>query len=233
MCCSGFGTLADPSFDISELATGTLLSRGYQGEVYLTCSGAQRLVTKKAMGVFPVRIIREYMLRREYSIYQRLEGIAGVPRCFGLHDGKLLVLEYIESQSFRESGRPPKDRQRFFSEMLKIIQSLHQAGIAHADMKRKDNILINTSGSPYLIDFGAAVALRESGGFLNRFFFKQACRMDLNAWVKLKYRNRFDNLSEADRHFYQPTTMEKWARTMRPLWQAVTFRRWRKTRRNR
>ncbi len=209
-----------------------MISRGYQGEVYLIGSGSQRLIVKTAMGVWPVLMIRRLMLRREYSVYQRLDGIPGIPHCFGLRDEKHLMLEYIESESYREIGGPPEDRERFFAGLLEIVQSLHRAGVAHADMKRKNNILITESGQPYLIDFGAAYLRREHGGWLNRFLFEQASRMDLNAWVKLKYRNRFDELSDADRALYRPTTIEKLARALRPFWQMLTLRRWRKARRS-
>jgi len=225
--------LAAPSFDSAALAAGRLISRGYQGEVYLVGSGARRLIVKKAMGMLPLRMIRRRMLRREHAVYRRLAGIRGVPRCFGLYGDDCLVLEYVAGQSYRLAGKRLQDRERFFTELLEIIRSLHRAGIAHADMKRKQNILVSESGHPCLIDFGAAVVCGEGAGTFRRMMFHQASRIDLNAWVKLKYMNHPEQISAADRRLYRPTPTEIIARTVRRLWQAVTFRKWRHARRGR
>ena len=52
--------------------------------------------------------------------------------------------------------------------------------------------------------------------------------MDLNAWVKLKYRRRYDLLAPEDRQYYQPTALEDVARVVRRVWRKVTGRRLRK-----
>ena len=35
---------------------------------------------------------------------------------------------------------------------------------------------------------------RKNGAFLNRWLFRQACRIDLNAWIKHKYLGRYDQM---------------------------------------
>jgi hypothetical protein len=69
----------------SNQETGeNILSRGYQGYVYLYEDSMQRLIIKTPMGWGLGRLIRLWMLRNEYKAYTRLSGIQGVPRCFVL-----------------------------------------------------------------------------------------------------------------------------------------------------
>jgi hypothetical protein len=55
--------------------------------------------------------------------------------------------------------------------------------------------------------------------------------MDLNAWVKLKYRRRIDPeaerdvLSTEDAAIYRPLLIERIARAVRVPWQTITLRR--------
>ena len=222
-----------PGPAIRDRGPGKFLSRGYQGAVYLHGSGAQLRVVKQPMGGRLALRLRKAMLRREFTAYQRLAGILGVPRCFGLQDDGSLVLEYVAGEAYRESVPALRDRDRFFRELLSQILAVHAAGVAHADLKRRGNILVSPEGHPQLLDFGSAVRRKAGGGWWNRFLFRQACRMDLNAWVKLKYRGRYASITPEDAPYYQPTAIEGAARVIRRVWRKGTGRRWRKAWRQR
>lgn len=222
------GQSADP-----EGPPGRFISQGYQGAVFVVGDGAERVVVKQPMGGRIACRIRRAMLRREYAAYRRLTGIDGVPRCFGLREDGSLLLEFVEGEPFRESAHALQDRETFFSELLRIILAVHEAGVSHADLKRRGNILISPEGRPYLIDFGSAMMSREDGGIVNRALFRQTCRMDLNAWIKLKYRRRYDRISPADAVYYHPTAVEAVARVIRRVWRRLTGRRFRKAWRQR
>src|SRR5690606_12497916 len=147
------------------------LSEGYQGAVYLHEEGGRRVVVKRPMGG-PLAIrLRRAMLRRECRVYGRLGGVAGVPRCHGLRADGSLVLDYVEGEAFHEASASLRDRDAFFTELLGIIQALHEAGVAHADLKRRGNILIDKAGRPWLLDFGAAVLRVENGP--GRWLFRE------------------------------------------------------------
>ena len=209
------------------------LSRGYQGVVYLRDTGASRVVVKQPMGRGLALWLRRVMLRREYAAYQRLDGVSGVPRCFGVEGDGSLLLEFLEGEPYRETAAALHDRDRFFSELLHCILAVHAAGVAHADLKRRGNLLVSPDGHPILLDFGSAVLLGRRGRWLNRLLFRQICRMDLNAWVKLKYRRRYDLITAEDRGYYHPTRIEAMARVVRRLWRKLTGRQFRKARRRR
>ena len=211
----------------------TLLASGSQGAVYLAETPGGLVIVKKPLGRGLLRAARRAMLRREHVIYQRLPGIPGIPRCFGMQHGEELVLEFIDGQSLRKLNDKLADRERFFEALLELLLAIHRAGVAHGDLKRKDNILLGPGGQPYLIDFGTAVAAPPGAGLLRRFLFRQLCRMDFNAWIKLKYRGRTADISPADLPYYQPTLVEWLARVVRRAWRSVTFRHQRKARRAR
>ncbi|MEZ5565503.1 MAG: hypothetical protein R3F24_08265 [Gammaproteobacteria bacterium] len=204
------------------------LSRGYQGAVYVRGSGTDRRVVKQPMGGRLARWLRKAMLRREYAAYRRLEGIPGIPRCFGLDADGSLILEYVQGEVYRETSRSLHDRPHFFALFLRQILALHAAGVAHADLKRRGNLLISQDSEPILLDFGSAVLRQKNGGPWNRFLFRQVCRMDLNAWIKLKYHRRYDQITPDDLQYYRPTVVEAIARVVRRIWRKLTGRHYRK-----
>ena len=186
-----------------------ILNHGYQGHVYLYESNGRKLIIKAPTGWGLGWYIRRAMLRREYKVYSKLTGVDGVPRCYGLLDGSYLVLEFIDGVQFPDAEI--KDRTLFFKSFLKVIQDLHSAGVAHADLKKKDNLLVMDGQNLYVIDFGAAIMKKR--GFLpfSRYLYNLGKKFDFNAWVKLKYKGKFKNMEEDDIKYYDRTNVEKFA----------------------
>ena len=187
-----------------------------------------RILVKRARGRGLAAGARAAMIRREYDMYRRLSGVSGVPRCYGLVDGDQLVLEWIEGESLRDRPASEAERDSFFQKLLQVIRDMHRAGVAHADLKRRDNVLQTPNGEPYVIDFGAAVSLDENSGPIARWIFQAVVQMDLNAWVKLKYRSHLDQMTDAERALYRPTTIENTARAVRRFWRTITARQFRR-----
>jgi predicted Ser/Thr protein kinase len=199
----------------------TLLSSGYQGTVYLLEENGRRYVVKRPSGTLLSGWARRAMLRREYAAYRRLEGIPGVPACFGLGPDGELKLEFVDGESLRHAGYALPDKTAFFARFFELVQAIHAAGVAHADMKRKDNILVDDAGQPWLIDFGSAVLANADG---RGWAFRQACRMDLNAWFKIKYQFLPGEPDASDLVHFRPTRVERWARAVRRAWRKLTRR---------
>jgi predicted Ser/Thr protein kinase len=196
-----------------------ILAQGYQGQVYLFRNERHRLVIKAASGSGALRWLRTRMLAHEYRIYQRLQDFPGCPPCHGLLRGCYLVLGYVEGTPLRSATID--DRGLFYSRLFDMIRELHARGIAHSDMKRKDNLLVVNGCQPCLIDFGAAVLRKPGIAPLNHFLFRTAVHFDYNAWIKLKYNNRLDEVSDADRRYYQRTWVEKTARRVKRVYKRV------------
>jgi serine/threonine protein kinase len=214
-----------------DAETGRELGSGYQASAHLYRTSAGDVVVKQPHRGGPLGALWRALLRREHAVYERLDGIAGIPRSFGLIDGEYLALELIAGPSLREHEAQLADRNAFFAMLLTTIKAMHVAGVAHGDLKRKDNIIVGPGERPYLIDFGIAVRRSARSGLFNRLVFARLKQMDLNAWVKLKYGRRIDPeterdvLSAEDAAIYRPLLIERLARAVRVPWQVITLRR--------
>jgi len=210
---------------------GRELGSGYQASVNAYRTSAGDIVVKKPHRGGPLGGLWRSLLKREQAVYERLAGIAGIPRSFGLIGDEYLALELIAGPSLREHEARLTDRDAFFARLLTTIEAMHAAGVAHGDLKRKDNIIVGHGERPYLIDFGIAVRRSPTNGLFNRLVFERLRQMDLNAWVKLKYGRRIDPeterdvLSPEDAAIYRPLLIERLARAVRVPWQTITLRR--------
>jgi predicted Ser/Thr protein kinase len=208
---------------------GRVLGRGYQATVELYSTRAGDAVVKTAHRTGPFAPLYRYLLRREHAVYEKLAGVPGVPRTYGLIDGEHLALEYIAGPSLRAHERELADRAGFFAALLETLRAMHAAGVAHADLKRKDNIIVGPGERPWLIDFG--IAARRGTSRLSRVWFEHSVQGDYNAWIKLKYGRRIEPaeaagvLSAEDAALFRPLWTERIARAIRVPWQTITLRR--------
>jgi RIO-like serine/threonine protein kinase len=170
-----------------------VVARSNQGMVRRLHHAGRTLAVKSAVGDGLVGAVNRLALRREFRAYRRLQGVRGVPHCHGLVDGRWLVLDFVEAAPFRDAAAAPE----FFAALLGTLRAMHERGVAHGDLKRKANLMVDCSGGPILIDFGAAVIRREGRHPLNRRLFEFMRQTDLNAWVKLKY-GGYENVADDD-----------------------------------
>lgn len=186
------------------LARADVLARSNQGVVYRLSVEGRELAVKSAAGNGPLLAINRHALKREFMAYRRLDGITGIPTCRGLVDDRFLVLDFIDARPFRDAevGRD------FFDRLLQTVQAMHTRGVAHGDLKRKSNLMVDPQGRPVVLDFGAATLLRQGRHPLNRKLFEFMRQTDLNAWVKLKY-GGYEGVSEADRAVLRRSWLER------------------------
>ena len=198
----------------SSLASGSnILATSNQGIVLLYEGEGRKLVIKSAMGRGPVRRARQATLEREYEAYRRLQGVKGVPACYGFLSGRYLVMEFIDGTPYREATW--QDRDQWFAELLEVIQAFHARGVSHGDLKSKTNMIVGADQKPYIIDFGTTFVHRDGFHPVNNYLFEYGKRLDINAWVKHKYHGRYRNASEADRKLLNYSKLEYIVRKLR------------------
>jgi predicted Ser/Thr protein kinase len=99
-------------------------------------------------------------LRREARAYAQLQGIPGIPECFGLAGRDRLFIEYISGRllgNFERGDVAPA----VFDRLDAIVQGAHARGVALVDL-HSSNIIISDSGDVFLIDFANALFARDS-----------------------------------------------------------------------
>lgn len=95
---------------------------------------------------------------RVMAAFQHLEGIVWVRDFFYANCTAYIIMEYVEGQNVKEcvEKNGKMNVKTVFSIMQPILQSLeqiHQKGLIHRDVS-PENIIINSEGKAYLIDFG-------------------------------------------------------------------------------
>ena len=195
-----------------QIGTHPAYAGGYQGQIYRYDTRDRQLVIKVANGRGPARWLRQWMLAREARVYERLSGFRGAPHFHGLLQGRYLVLEYVEGARMHRKNVTQPDV--FFPTLLDYIKELHRRGVAHADLKRKDNLIVVDGRTPYLIDFGAAIVHKPGWHPLNHMLFDLARQFDHNAWVKLKHRY-VERAPVEDLVYFRMTRIERIARVIK------------------
>jgi len=212
-----------------------VLGSGYQAVVRRFSTPAGEVVVKSPHPGALLGRVGRIAIRREHAVYERLAGIPGTPRAFGLAGGEHLVLEHVAGRSLREREQSLADREGFYARLLGTVHAMHAAGVSHCDLKRKDNVIVGMNDIPYIVDFG--IARLGGRSWLGKRLFELGRQMDLNAWIKLKHGRRPEALPPEDAALYRPLWVERVARWIRIPWQKLTLRRprqrWRRRRRER
>jgi serine/threonine protein kinase len=191
----------------SIASKSNILAAGYQGQILHYEDTGNDLLIKVPHGQGLARKFHLKMLRHEYEVYKKLGDFAGAPTCYGLIDDQYLVLEYVEGRTIRK--KRPLDEEEFHARLFDYIKAMHAKGVAHMDLKRKDNLLVKADETPCLLDFGAAVINKQGFHPLNHYHYQLAKQFDFNAWIKHKYHDRSPNeISMTDRKYYKVTWIE-------------------------
>jgi serine/threonine protein kinase len=193
-----------------------ILAAGYQGKTLEYRDADYHLVIKVPHGKGLRRYMHTLMLRHEHKVYQQLDDVKAVPKCFGMIANTYLVLEYVNASPIR--NRRPENTEKYFKLLLQSIRTLHAHRVAHMDLKKKDNLLVTVDDTPCIIDLGAAVIYRPGLHPFNHFRYALAKRFDINAWVKHKYHNNEQNMSAEDRALYQRTFIERLAKSLKSIY---------------
>jgi RIO-like serine/threonine protein kinase len=172
---------------------------GSRPDVRLIEHKSQRMVLKDySGGNTTLKALGLMLLWREQAAYQRLEGMEGVPRCYGRLDPYTLVTQYVDAC---QSSDVPTEllTEDLFVRLRLLVDAMHARGVVHGDLKRLDNILISADGTPYLIDFSAAFwnGSNPAAAFIMPYLIDD----DIRAVYKLKFRRVPELLTPAEEVF--------------------------------
>lgn len=199
--------------EASLSAEKNILARSNQGTILHFDGDDHEVLVKCPMGRGLALIARRRTLMREYRAYQRMQGLSGIPRCFGLVGDHFLAIEYVKGVPYREANWT--DRDAWFEEFLSVLRSIHARGVSHGDLKSKSNILVTNDEKVCVLDFGTAFLLKPGFHPVNNALFSLGRKMDLNAWVKHKYHGNYDAASDEDRAILDYSWIERMVRRVR------------------
>jgi tRNA A-37 threonylcarbamoyl transferase component Bud32 len=132
------------------------------------------------------RWIGRLQIRRETRALARLRGISGIPACLGEVAPCGLLLERVKGEPISEwRGERPEEFEAMFQRLKALVAAIHDRGVAHLDLRKRDNILIAAPGTPSIIDFNASVRFAR-GGLLARLLFPMFRAIDRAALLKWK-----------------------------------------------
>ena len=110
----------------------------------------------------PMTWLGRRLAARERAMLQRLAGVRGIPaECGPVSSAGRLLKNAVAHTCI--PGRPlaPHDwpGDRFFEELVTLLQETHARGIAYVDLHKRENIVRGDDGRPYLIDFQVCFGL--------------------------------------------------------------------------
>lgn len=128
---------------------------------------------QQAVGPVPMRWLGWLLAAREQSFHRRLHDVEGVPAALGpvRVSGRVLphavAREFIAGHALREGEHVSDD---FFIRFRRMLAEVHARGVAHVDLHKRENILVDETGRPYLIDFQISFALPRRAGMVTTLF---------------------------------------------------------------
>lgn len=152
----------------------------------LSCDGLQVILKDFGDKNLFVRWLGRHQMRREMRALALLESVTGIPSFLGELAPCGILLELVKGEPISQwRGARPEDIESMFRRLGDLVAAIHAQGVAHLDLRKRDNILIAADGTPSIIDFNASIRFTP-GGLIARLFFPMFRAVDRAALLKWK-----------------------------------------------
>ncbi|HAY46362.1 MAG TPA: hypothetical protein DCY55_08775 [Gammaproteobacteria bacterium] len=194
-------TIADFSLDeLREHAVDVFRKgRGTRPDVLLVEVAGVRAVLKdqNACDRWFAMFVGPLLAWREARALGRLKGVSGIPELLARPDSRSILIEFVDAVEAK-SYPHMDDWRTWFDKLERLIQTMHEAGIAHGDLRSPGNILIDSNAEPVLVDFVAASGEGSRWNFIANSVYRGLCAVDESAVLKLKSRVAPDLLPDPE-----------------------------------
>jgi len=188
--------LKDDFFSLNILYTNT------RNESYVL-----KLSDFRFVGGWMLRPLARWISNREYTIYQMVADIPGVPVLGPRYGNRGYFHLFIEGKTLHEIERQIIEQYQvpaghpvfatagailspdFFDQLKTIVDEVHRRRIFYVDLNKRGNIICSTEGKPYLIDFQICVHIPIRKGWLESLtekIFQRLTQEDLYHLYKHK-----------------------------------------------
>jgi tRNA A-37 threonylcarbamoyl transferase component Bud32 len=162
----------------------------FKADIKRLSFGGEDAILKDFSGKsWPVRLLGRRQVAQEVRALRRLQGIPGIPHCYGEAErGAAVLMERMDGDWItRFCDARPADAPAVFDRLERLLAAIHARGVAHIDLRKRDNILVQVDGSPCIIDFNASFCF-EPATLGARLLFPLLRRIDDSAVLKWKSR---------------------------------------------
>ena len=187
---------ADPRMTVTVLKHGPW----FKADILRVAHDGREAILKDFSGKSSLmRWFGRRQLLRERRALARLQGIPGVPIDLGEVPPCGLLMEPMEGEAItRWRRRSLEEVMPMVERLVRLVDQIHERGVAHLDLRKRDNILVGPDGTPSIIDFNASVCF-EPGSLRARLVFPLLRRIDRAAVIKWKVHLLPDRLTPAER----------------------------------
>jgi hypothetical protein len=110
----------------------------------------------------PMAWLGQRLAARERHFHTRLAGVVGIPAHLGPVSVNGSVLPHAFARQFIEGhvlDRHQRVDDDFFPRFAALLAAVHARDVAHVDLHKRENVLVDLSGRPWLIDFQISFSL--------------------------------------------------------------------------
>jgi hypothetical protein len=181
-----------------------------------------RIVRDTAAARLGLRWLARWLARNEARALSLLDGLDGVPRALPAASARF-QRSYIAGRTMLQAR--PRDP-GYFRAARRLLAAIHRIGVAHNDLAKEANWLVDEAGRPALVDF----QLAWRGSRRSRSF-RLLAREDLRHLLKHKRTYCPERLTPSEcRLLARPSWLRRaWFASGKPVYRFVTRRllRWR------
>lgn len=189
------------------------------GAIFLDeCARGSRIVRDPGRATRGLRWVSRLVAGNERRALRRLAGLAGLPELLEEGDGGAHQRSFIRGREMREGGIADPS---YFGQARRLLHAIHRRGVAHNDLAKEANWLVDDAGRPALVDFQMAwISPRRSR------LFRLLCREDLRHLLKHKRTYFPERLTPVEKRLLRRRSWirELWFRTGKPVYRVVTRR---------
>lgn len=165
-----------------------------------------------------LRWVSRLIAANERRALRRLSDLPGLPQLLAQGAKGIHQRSFIRGREMREGGITDP---AYFNQARRLLKSIHRRGVAHNDLAKEANWLVDEAGAPALVDFQMAWISPGQGRV-----FRLLCREDLRHLLKHKRTYFPERLTPVEKRLLARRSWirEAWFRTGKPIYRLVTRR---------